>query len=277
MKEVGRILELLPQLQNLIDRVIECRPVRSPEKSFVVKSAMKSIIRDSFACYDTIRREMVVVLDNLFQLPYSSCVTAFGVYKRAAVQADKLFEFYDWCKEIGLCGFYEYPFIERIPLLQIQALEKFLYGMWQFTDSETSSLSPMGSSLSLSSPRSRSSSVEEEIEEETVDVGTEGVTSRPRRFCIEEEKPLIQLEDENDENSSWETLLEASVNMSPAQYNCGYGYGYGEQRDGKNMTMMLYNPYAVNPFSQPLIMQDYNHGPFNFAYSRGPYDVFPSS
>lgn len=297
---MGRLLELLPQLQSLIDRVIECRPVGSAAKSFVVKSAMKSMVRDSFACYDTIRTEIVVVLEQLFQMPYSSCVTAFGVYKTAAVQADKLCEFYDWCKEMGLCGFYEYPIIERIPFLQIQALEKLLNGMWQFTDSESSpsSLSPMGSSLS--SVRSHSPALAED-EEQSGKVGTERVTSNcekkvlEKKFCIEEEEPLIQLDYESDENASWETLLEASVNMAPAQNNIffnsnvnGFGdgfssnnhviNGYGEQRDGRNM--IVYNPNSVNPFNQQaLIMQGYNHGPlaFNFTYSRGPYNVVPSS
>ena len=130
MKEVGRKLEILPQLQSLIDRVMDCRPTGLVARSFIVRSAMKHIIRDSFICYKMFRTEIVVVLENLFHMPYRSGISAFGVYKKAAVQANQLCEFYDWCKGFGLCGSYEYPFVDRIPHIQIRALETFLGGTW---------------------------------------------------------------------------------------------------------------------------------------------------
>lgn len=112
MKEVGRVLEVLPQLQSLIDCAMDCRPTGLVERSFIVRSTMKHIIRDSFICYTMFQKEIVVVLDNLLQMPYGSCISAFGVYKKAAVQANQLCEFYEWCKGMGLCGSYEYAFVD---------------------------------------------------------------------------------------------------------------------------------------------------------------------
>ncbi|KAJ0095473.1 hypothetical protein Patl1_15604 [Pistacia atlantica] len=146
MKLVGRMIEVLTQLQSLIDRVMECRPSGVAARSSIVEIAMKFIIRDSFICYTTFRREIVLVLDSLFQMPYKSCILAFGIYKKAALQANQLCEFYYWCKAMGLCGAYEYPFVDRIPQIQIQALETFLHGMWQLTDSSSSSSSSSASS-----------------------------------------------------------------------------------------------------------------------------------
>ncbi|PON53678.1 AP180 N-terminal domain containing protein [Trema orientale] len=297
MKEVGRMLEILPQLQSLMDRAMECRPVGLAARSFVVKSAMKHIIRDSFGCYDVFRREIVVVLDNLFQMPYGSCKTAFGIYKKAAVQSNHLCEFYEWCKAMGLCGRYEYPFIERIPLLQIQALERFLNGMWQFTDDSSSGSSP----LPLSSLESLSSSNEDD--REAVVDGRTGESSENkslgRKFYVEEEEePLTQLEEESDQNVSWERLLEESVNMSPAHqhiffgtssndYGHGYGYGnhmihgYGNQMDPSSSTSIIqvYNPKAANPFDQPWMTQDHQRSlPLNYSgYSGATYYNFYSS
>jgi hypothetical protein len=88
MKEVGRKLEILPQLQSLIDRVMDYRPTGLAARSVIVRSAMKHIIRDSFICYKMFRTEIVVVLENLFHMPYRSGISAFGVYKKAAVQAN---------------------------------------------------------------------------------------------------------------------------------------------------------------------------------------------
>lgn len=123
--------------------------------------------------YITFRSEIVVMMENLFQMPHKNCMSAFVIYKKAAKQANQLCEFYDWCKAMGLCGTYEYPFVDRIPHVQVKALETFINGMWQFTDSSTSS--------------SSQSTVED---------------------C---DYKVAQLEDD----VSWETLLDCSVNLSP--------------------------------------------------------------
>ncbi|KAH1236083.1 putative clathrin assembly protein [Glycine max] len=100
MAEMGRVLEMLPQLQSLIDRVMECYPVGVAAPSFIVQGAMKLIIRDSFVCYTKFRREIVAVLDNLLEMPYRNCIAAFNIYKKAAAQTNEL---YEWCKAKGLC------------------------------------------------------------------------------------------------------------------------------------------------------------------------------
>lgn len=225
MKEVGQKLEVLPQLQSLIDRIMDCRPIGSAARSFIVQSAMKHIIRESFACYTSYRKDMVVVLDNLFQLPYRSSVSAFEIYKKAAVRADQLCEFYDWCKAKGLCGAYEYPFIDRIPHIQIQALETLLNGMWEFTESSSS---PSASSSSV--VESRWTSTEEEGDQ---------VLVAPRKNIGDEEEPLIKFEGDSEEES-WETLLEASINLSPGHQSLmfsnyyGYANGYGDDSGNRN-------------------------------------------
>ncbi|KAJ0901547.1 putative ANTH domain, phosphoinositide-binding clathrin adaptor, domain 2 [Helianthus annuus] len=231
MKLVAEKLEILPQLQTLIDCVIDCKPKGAAARSFLIQCALKYIIRDSFFCYNNYRCEIVSVLDHLIQLPYRSCMTAFGVYKKAAVQADHLSEFYDWCKSVGLCGSYEYPFVDRIPEIQIQALESFLDGMWQLT--ESSSSSPIASTVESSSS------------------------------SLEDEKPLIrfnnwvQFDDDekneehalitfatNDNNNvmTWEVLLEASADSDGGSSNDL------NEENGDDLRIQVYNPYVVNPF-----------------------------
>ncbi|MFS7960660.1 putative ANTH domain, ENTH domain, phosphoinositide-binding clathrin adaptor, domain 2 [Helianthus anomalus] len=229
MKLVAEKLEILPQLQTLIDCVIDCKPKGAAARSFLIQCALKYIIRDSFFCYNNYRCEIVSVLDHLIQLPYRSCMTAFGVYKKAAVQADHLSEFYDWCKSVGLCGSYEYPFVDRIPEIQIQALESFLDGIWQLT--ESSSSSPMASTVESSSS------------------------------SLEDEKPLIrfnnwvQFDDDekneehalitfatNDKVMTWEVLLEASADSDGGSSNDL------NEENGDDLRIQVYNPYVVNPF-----------------------------
>ncbi|KAG6416412.1 hypothetical protein SASPL_123842 [Salvia splendens] len=81
-------IEVMPQVQSLIDRAIGCWPVGAASRSFLVRSAMKHVIRD----------------------------TAW----KAAMQAEELSRFHDWCKGMGYCGSYEYPYIDRILAIQIR-------------------------------------------------------------------------------------------------------------------------------------------------------------
>ncbi|CAI8619952.1 unnamed protein product [Vicia faba] len=196
MNEMGEILEILPQLQSIIDRVIDCYPIGVATRSFIVQSAMKHIIRDSFVCYTKFRAEIVVVLENLFEMSYRNCIAAFNIYKKSAVQTNKLCEFYEWCKAKGLCGYYEYPLLEPIPGIQIKALESFLSGMWQLTESSSSSMSDQESS--------------------SVFTEEDGRQQKEMIKGNEEEKPLIDLEGEYDDDVSWETVLESSVSFCHA-------------------------------------------------------------
>ncbi|KAK9935388.1 hypothetical protein M0R45_022491 [Rubus argutus] len=253
MEEMGRMIEMLPQLQSLIDRVMDCRPTGPAARSFLVQMAMKHIIRDSFVCYTTFRREIVMVLDSLFQMPYRSCISAFGIYKKAAVQANELCEFYDLCKAMGLCGAYEYPFIDRIPQIQIHALETFLYGMWQMTDQESSSTTTSPSPSSLVECSSETVTEDDSIlvstkwEKPLIQFGGEYYQDKQPLIRFgkdEEEKRLIQFEE--DEEESWESILEASIDLSPSRQ--------------QNNMLCLYNPNIVNPFYQSSLMRQNNHG-----------------
>ncbi|KAJ6903258.1 clathrin assembly protein [Populus alba x Populus x berolinensis] len=249
-----------------------CTPTGVAARSLIVQLAMKLIIRDSVICYTTFRREIVLVLDNLLEMPYSSCVSAFGIYKKSATQASQLCEFYDWCKAKGFCGSYEYPFIDKIPRIHIQALETFLNGMWQLTDqSSTSTTSPS----SWVESKSTSTDDDQVVQRNNLlkissqlEKSDENGFAKNIEMGNEEMENLIQLEDGEDHN--WEALLEASLNsfsndprkhllIYPQILSNGHGDGHGyenqliclkgtkgEEQD--QWQMQVYNP---NPFHQP--------------------------
>ncbi|KAI3453201.1 hypothetical protein Pfo_009864 [Paulownia fortunei] len=244
MKELGTMIEILPQLQSLIDRVIDCWPAGAAARSFLVQSAMKHVIRDSFSCYTTFRREIVMVLENLIQLPYRSCVAAFGIYKKASLQADQLSEFHEWCKSMGYCGSYEYPFIDRIPDIQIRALETFLNGMWQLTDQSSSS----NFSTQTSNVQSPLSLTDDDGEKRARrDAEFDQVPKKDMEM-----EPLIQWEVESS-SVGWEDVLEASISTNScmaSRNDSVHGNHFGE---ANGWQMQVYNPYALqtsNPFNQ---------------------------
>lgn len=247
MKELRRMLQVLPQLQSLIDRVMDCRPAGAAERSFLVRSAMKHIIRDSFTCYSVFQQEVVGVLENMIQMPYRNCAAAFSIYKKAAAQADELNEFYEWCKCMGLCGSYEYPLVDRIPQIQIQALENFLNGMWQLSDSPSTSAATV-STVSVT-----------EGEEEAV-AGKHGDQCHGKEMGA-----LIDLGGDGS-SVGWEELLDASITMSCIASE--KEEKLTEQRNNVEWQMQLYNPYASNPIHhlQPLQIGSFPQTP---NYPRG--------
>ncbi|MED6199284.1 hypothetical protein PIB30_074507 [Stylosanthes scabra] len=239
--------EQLPQLQSVIDKAMDCFPVGLAAKSFMVQSAMKLIIRDSFVCYTRFKKEMTAVLDNLLQMPYRNCIAAFNIYKKASVQSNQLYEFYEWCKAKGLCGSYEYPLVDPIPNVQIKALETFLSGMWQLTDS--------------SSPASSSSSSQSQLAPMT------GRNKGQGSEHEEEEKPLIDLEDDH---VSWETLLETSITYSH-QDDTMSSFMISERGHEDDVGWKITSVY--NPFYQPneqLESTHYGSFPSNPSY---PWDI----
>ncbi|XP_058109015.1 putative clathrin assembly protein At2g25430 [Magnolia sinica] len=255
MREIGRVVDLLPQLQSLLDRVIECHPVGAAARSFIIRSAMKPIIRDSFMCYAVFRHNIVVLLDNLFQMQYRCSISALRIYKKAATQARRLSEFYESCKAMGLCGAYEYPFVDQIPHIHVRALESFINEMWQLTESSSST-----SRTSLSETESPPSSFTEDGSERQLARLETVVSTEWEKFEEEEVGPLIQLEG-NDVD--WEVLLEASAARSwvphnllhqPVGYGFGYGIGYGygcrtmEGREQNVTDTWQLQPYNLNPF-----------------------------
>ncbi|XP_051144164.1 putative clathrin assembly protein At2g25430 [Andrographis paniculata] len=227
VQELGRMIEVLPQVQSLIDRVIDCRPAGAAARSFLVHSAMKHVIRDSFLCYTTFRKEMVVLLENLIQLPYRSCAAAFGIYKKAAYQADHLSEFLDWSKTMGYCGSYEYPFVDRIPKIQIRALEAFLNGMWQLTDESSNASPEMQSPVSLTWTPTESLQSPASLTLTPIDGGEVGKKGMEMEALIEWE------------GYGWEDLLEASVSVE-----------FGNESDQVfSEGQSLNNPFrTTNPF-----------------------------
>ncbi|XP_071714333.1 putative clathrin assembly protein At1g03050 [Rutidosis leptorrhynchoides] len=246
MKRLIDKLEILQQFQSLIDRVIECKPNGQAARSFLVHSTLKYIVRDSFFCYTNFNSEIGSVLDHLIQLPYRSCMIAFVLYKKAAIQADRLIEFYDWCKSVGLCGTYEYPVVDRIPEIQIQALENFLSGMWELSDSSSSNGSPIASTV-----ESALSSIEDDAQIVRFNDWV--------RFDEDEkitEKALISFETntsdkKQDDVMSWEVLLEASLILAPLMVSNNYFYFEPESKNESNdLQIQVYNPCVINPFLQ---------------------------
>ena len=247
LSEAGQALELVQQLQGLMDQAMECVPVGPAARSFIIRSAMKQVARESFMSYLAARQGLAVVLDSILQMPYRSCIEGLGLYKRAAEQAIRLGEFYQWCKGMGFCAQYEYPLVEKIPKIQVVMLETFVEQVWQLTESS-----------SASSPANSPSPASEEQGSGTLGTGMEIVISEEwvkfeeESEEGEEEKQLIKFQDDE---TSWEVLLDASLKWPWNDQNIHEPWKSwsredearsGREKDEKSL--QLFNPHFFNPF-----------------------------
>ncbi|KAK9106742.1 hypothetical protein Syun_022753 [Stephania yunnanensis] len=274
----SRALATIPRPYRTSSSVLPYGPAA---RHHLIRCATQLILRDSFIYYTAFRRDIGLVLDNLLQMQYRCCISAFGIYKRAATQTNRLSEFYEACKAMHLCGVYEYPLVDRIPQIHVQALESFLDGMWQLTETSSSATETTPSpSPSPSSTRSdwRLMSMEYDDEEDKylVPLLKAGVCAkhweRFDQYEEEEKQPLLQLE-----MDSWESLLEASVSTTCASLHSAIFSGLSfdkefnkmEERDewseesNESKAMPIYNP-----FYQPnyIISGNYGHHAFEAMY-----------
>ncbi|KAK9115902.1 hypothetical protein Sjap_014849 [Stephania japonica] len=269
MKQLGQVLELLPQFQGLIQRALECYPAGPAARHHLIRCAMQLILRDSFIYYTAFRQDIALLLDNLLQMQYQCCISAFGIYKRAATQTNRLSEFYKACKAIHLCGAYEYPFVDQIPQIHVQALESFLDGIWQLTDLSSSTTETTPSSSSTSSWRLMSMEDDDEEKKALVPLLKAGVCAKQwERFDQYEEEeeiqPLLQLEMDN-----WESLLEASASTTCASLHntifssfC-FDKEFNKMEESDEWSEESNESKAMqicNPFYQPNYITSVNYG-----------------
>lgn len=196
--------------------------------------------------YLAARQGLSVVLDSIVQMSYQSCIVGLGIYKRAAEQAVRLGEFYQWCKAMGFCAQYEYPLIDKIPKIQVLMLETFVERMWQLSESSSSASSP----------------IVEEQGDGTSETGTEIVISSEWEIFeeeTEEEKEEKQLIKFDDGETSWEVILDSSIKWPWADQltipePCKSWSSEGGEEEEKlraqkdERSLQLFNPHLFNPF-----------------------------
>ncbi|PKA63189.1 Putative clathrin assembly protein [Apostasia shenzhenica] len=121
-----KVLARMHQLQQLLDRLLACRPTGLAKNSRMVLVALYPIVRESFQLYADICEILAVLLDRFFDMEYPDCVKSFEAYASAAKQIDELAAFYFWCKETGVARSSEYPEVQRITDKLLETLEEFM-------------------------------------------------------------------------------------------------------------------------------------------------------
>ncbi|XP_031476745.1 putative clathrin assembly protein At2g01600 [Nymphaea colorata] len=128
IRDVGdeELLEQLPALQQLLYRLVGCRPEGAAVGNYVIQYALSLVLKESFKIYCAINDGIINLVDKFFEMPRHEAMKALEIYKRAGQQADSLSEFYDLCRGLELARNFQYPTLRQPPQTFLATMEEYV-------------------------------------------------------------------------------------------------------------------------------------------------------
>ncbi|XP_033135785.1 putative clathrin assembly protein At2g01600 isoform X2 [Brassica rapa] len=120
------ILLQLPALQQLLYRLIGCRPEGAANHNHVIQYALALVLKESFKVYCAINDGIINLIDKFFEMPKHEAITSLEIYKRAGQQARSLSEFYEACKGLELARNFQFPVLREPPQSFLATMEEYI-------------------------------------------------------------------------------------------------------------------------------------------------------
>jgi hypothetical protein len=120
------LLEKLPVMQQLLERVLGCRPTGAAKTNSLVQIALYPVVKESFQLYADLSEGTTMLLEGFFEMEQRDTVKAYDIYNCFAKQSEELQNFYNLCRKLGIARSSEYPTLQKISQEHLDTMEDFL-------------------------------------------------------------------------------------------------------------------------------------------------------
>ncbi|KAF6156366.1 hypothetical protein GIB67_031487 [Kingdonia uniflora] len=124
--ETPDLLEQLPALQQLLFRLLACKPEGAAMYNNVIQKALFMVASESLKIYAAINDGTLNLVDKFFEMQRHDAIRALEIYKKAANQAERFSEFYDICKDLELGMGQNLTKYEKPPASFVAAMEEYV-------------------------------------------------------------------------------------------------------------------------------------------------------
>ncbi|XP_010496638.1 PREDICTED: putative clathrin assembly protein At1g14910 [Camelina sativa] len=129
-----KLLEQLPALQQLLHRLIGCKPEGAAKHNRIIQYALALVLKESFKVYCAINEGIINLVEKFFEMPRHEAIKALDIYKRAGLQAGNLSAFYEVCKGLELARNFQFPVLREPPQSFLVTMEEYMRDAPQMVD-----------------------------------------------------------------------------------------------------------------------------------------------
>ncbi|XP_059636224.1 putative clathrin assembly protein At5g35200 [Cornus florida] len=120
------LIEQLPALQQVLFRLTSCQPEGTARYNYLIQYAFAIVAAESVRIYVSITDGTLNLVDKFFEMQRHDAVRALSIYRRAALQAERLSEFFELCRSLDFGRGQKYIKIEQPPASFLAAMEDYV-------------------------------------------------------------------------------------------------------------------------------------------------------